>query len=233
MSSEQIVQKQEIEKQRDELNRQYRDIKNLQSQISFMEAISPNNGLSRSHSSHDPDILTQLRHGYPSPSNERYSPVQSTESRVHSLYSSSPVDQYGSRPSGMAMPQLPPRRRITVSEQELRYSMPTTPSTFTSSGPPTAQLNYIGSQTNSANNFTATQAQNKIQSASTAMASASGGNNSPFHALAAASGVVLPENVLSGAQFFTLLLRAEGGFFILRTLEGRLNLVIKYPLIHQ
>lgn len=205
MSTEQATQKREMEKQRDELNRQYNEIKSLQAQVSGLELTGLNAGNSGGPGS---SSFSQLRSGPPSPESDRYSPIQSMESPRHSLYSSSPVDQYGPPPSGLVLPQLPPRRRVTMSELHQAQHV-TAPSTIPSHARPSGQPmphNYSGgSQMAPTGNLAGSQGQQRLHHSSMPSLANNGAGNGPFHALAAASGVLLPEGEVREIVFLALL----------------------------
>lgn len=190
MSIEQISQRRELAHQREEIERQNLQINNLQNQITALNATT----VKQTSSSSSSQILSSYNSynsGPPSPSAERYTPVNGLESPRNALYSSSPVERSAPYSSGLVMPTLPPRRRVTVSELQQAPRHSTAAQHFSLYTTPNPSVPPQAAHTTPAGGVSS--AQDHIRHSRSASSAPSG----PFHALAAASGVLLPENEVS------------------------------------
>lgn len=200
MSIDQTTQRRDLVQQREEIERQAVEIRSLQAHIQALEMANMRQSAASRQGS---GPYTPLGSTPSSPSAERYSPVQNYDPPRHALYSSSPVDRAGQPHSGLVMPTLLPRRRVTVSDQYQAARGPHQPSAYPVSGGP-ANLNaFRAGRTTPTSNIPMANTSNPTSQGPSAVPTHHL-QNGPFHALAAASGVLLPENEVSTTFVFPL-----------------------------
>lgn len=195
MSIDQTTQRRDLVQQREEIERQALEIRSLQAHIQALELANLRvSSISRQSSG----PYTPLGSGPPSPSAERYSPVQNYDVSRQVMYSSNPLERVAQPASGLVMPTVPPRRRVTVSDQHQiqRASVQATNPTYQTPMGQVNNSNFRGSQA-TFNGGVPTQHPSNRPPHGPSTASAPNLQTAPFHALAAASGVLLPENEVS------------------------------------